>query len=176
MFLFITKRQAVAAAIFLFIMLEIPFVIFVAAQDGNKPVILEGEFGTVNNSQSLTDTLKGITIENDKIHFYDKFIIMDEIILAPNTGDFDTLENIKKTDSQREYDTISEYKDSRIDINHADLEKLISLPGIGPVLGQRIIDYREKNGYFKKIDELKKVKGIGSKKLEKLEKYIKIEL
>ena len=51
-----------------------------------------------------------------------------------------------------------------VNINTADADKLATLKGIGPALAQRIIDYREQNGAFKSIDEIKNVRGIGDKK------------
>lgn len=53
-----------------------------------------------------------------------------------------------------------------IPINTADADTLMQLKGIGPVLAQRIIEYREAHGGFRTVDELTQVKGIGDKKLE----------
>lgn len=54
-----------------------------------------------------------------------------------------------------------------ININHADLNQLQQLNGIGKVKAQAIIDYREARGAFQTIDELVNVEGIGEKTLEK---------
>jgi competence protein ComEA len=48
-----------------------------------------------------------------------------------------------------------------VNINSASKEQLETLEGVGPVKAQAIIDYRKKNGPFKKVDDIKKVDGIG---------------
>lgn len=63
----------------------------------------------------------------------------------------------------------------RINVNKADREALKALPGIGPAYSKRIIVYREKNGGFKTIEELKEIKGIGPKRLEKLKPFVKLK-
>lgn len=59
-----------------------------------------------------------------------------------------------------------------VNINTAGLQELQRLPGIGEVLAQRIIDYREENGPFQTVSELTMVSGIGISKLEELMDYI----
>ncbi|MFY9484308.1 MAG: helix-hairpin-helix domain-containing protein [Patescibacteria group bacterium] len=62
----------------------------------------------------------------------------------------------------------------KININTASAAELDSLKGIGPVLAERIIEYRSANGPFKKIEEIINVKGIGDKTFEKFRDQITI--
>ncbi len=63
----------------------------------------------------------------------------------------------------------------RIDINQAGLEDWIRLPGIGPKKAQAILAKRQELGKFRRIEDLLQVKGIGSKLLERLRPYLKID-
>ncbi|GAV22029.1 helix-hairpin-helix domain-containing protein [Carboxydothermus pertinax] len=63
---------------------------------------------------------------------------------------------------------------NKVNINTATLEELDKLPGVGPATAAKIIEYREQNGPFTTIEDIKKVKGIGDKKFESLKDYITI--
>ena len=70
--------------------------------------------------------------------------------------------------------SISTASSDLVNINTADAERLETLKGIGPALAQRIIEYREQNGAFQSIDELKNVRGIGQKKFDAFKDKITI--
>jgi competence protein ComEA len=63
---------------------------------------------------------------------------------------------------------------SRLDINRASVDELVSLPGIGTVLAQRVITYRESVGRFQRVEDLREVKGIGAKKYDRLKSLVTV--
>lgn len=64
--------------------------------------------------------------------------------------------------------------DIKIDINTADFSLLCELPGIGPKLAERILEYRNSNGSFQSIDDLTNISGIGEKLLQSLKDFISV--
>ena len=61
---------------------------------------------------------------------------------------------------------------STINLNTATLDQLATLPGVGQKTAERILEYRTKNGGFKKIEELMNIKGIGEKNFLKLKPLV----
>ncbi len=61
---------------------------------------------------------------------------------------------------------------TKININTALHKDLVKIKGIGPALASRIIEYRQHNGDFQSLTDIKKVKGIGDKKLEYIKKAV----
>ena len=64
--------------------------------------------------------------------------------------------------------------DNPLDINRATMAQLDTLPGIGPVTAQRIIDYRTKVGRINAVDELKKISGLGGAKFEEIKSLLRV--
>jgi competence protein ComEA len=61
-----------------------------------------------------------------------------------------------------------------VSLNSANASELIALPGVGPAIADRIIEYRRQNGGFRSIEELDAVKGIGPKKLQQIRPYVRL--
>lgn len=61
-----------------------------------------------------------------------------------------------------------------IDLNTATIDQLEELPGIGPKMAQRILDFREKSGPFERVTDLRAIRGIGRKRFEKIRPYVTV--
>ena len=65
-------------------------------------------------------------------------------------------------------------EDTRINVNTASQQELETLPGIGPEMAKRIIEYRKTSGRFATVDDLKNVSGIGDRVLARLKPLVKV--
>jgi competence protein ComEA len=68
----------------------------------------------------------------------------------------------------------SQEKQGKLDLNRATAEELQGLPGIGPVLAQRVVDQRTTHGPFHTVDDLRDVKGIGKKRMDQLRPLVMV--
>ena len=68
----------------------------------------------------------------------------------------------------------SKSESNKININLATIKELEDLPGVGEATANKIVRYRDENGNFKSIEEIKNVNGIGDKKYEDLKELISI--
>ena len=66
-------------------------------------------------------------------------------------------------------------EEGKIDLNVAGKKKLAELSGIGPVLAERVVEYRSEHGNFSSLKQLEEFNGIGSSTLDKIKKRIKIK-
>jgi competence ComEA-like helix-hairpin-helix protein len=96
-------------------------------------------------------------------------LILITVFLVINVVSYVRRENLKKS-----YVILVEEEAIQISINEADVDELTELPGIGPVLARRIIEYRNQNGLLEKLEDLKRVKGVGDNLYQKILPYIKL--
>lgn len=69
----------------------------------------------------------------------------------------------------------SKGKLGRININKASVEELVELPRVGQKVAERIVVFREKNGPFKKVEDLKSVRGIGDKVFDQIRPSVRVD-
>jgi competence protein ComEA len=120
-----------------------------------------------NIVRDLIEKAGGLTDEAniDKINRAAK-LISNQLIIIPNKNSVEentTIETI-----------YNEKGDEIININTASIDELTKINGIGEVRAKRIMEYREKNGGFKSVEEIKNIEGIGEKTFEKLKDFITI--
>ncbi len=65
-------------------------------------------------------------------------------------------------------------KVERLDLNKATEQQLVKLPGVGPAIARRIVEFREKNGPFKRVEDVMKVRGIGEKSFQKIKDRLRV--
>ena len=120
----------------------------------------------------------GLTGNADISHVNLAFVISDGIkIHIPNINDEEKikLEYLNTGSGENiveDTNTLASTNMQKVNINTATQTELETLPGIGPSLALKIINYRKENGKFKSIEELKSVNGIGENKYEEIKKYI----
>lgn len=71
-------------------------------------------------------------------------------------------------------DTTAEVLSAKVNINTADAATLATLPGVGPAIAARIIEYRTENGPFRQIEDIKNVRGIGDARFEAIRNLITV--
>ena len=98
-------------------------------------------------------------------------LVLGIFIGRNNQGDYVILSNNSKMTNESYDQSVASYK---LDINSATKSQLQELPGIGEVIAQRIIDYRDTNGAFQMVEELQNIECIGEKKLNAIIELIKV--
>ena len=144
----------------------------------NKPGIIYFEEGARIND--AIEEAGGETKEADLAQVNLAYVLQDgQKIYIPNKKEKITTYIIQESGNNgvvEENSNTNESKEEneKVNINTASQSELDGLPGIGDSIAQRIIDYREQNGNFKSIEELKEVKGIGEAKFEEIKDRVTI--
>lgn len=63
----------------------------------------------------------------------------------------------------------------RVDLNAAGVDELEEIPGVGPTLARRIVEFRDEFGPFESVDDLLNVRGIGVRSLERMRPYVFVQ-
>ena len=127
----------------------------------------------------VVDAIKkagGETKESDLSQVNLAYVLQDgQKIYIPNKNEkisAYTSENMGENIEQN--NTTTKKEGAKVNINTAGVEELDQLPGIGPAIAQRIIDYRNEHGEFKKVEDIQEVKGIGDAKYSEIKDSITV--
>ena len=136
-----------------------------------KPDVYQLEEGSI--IKDLIDMAGGVTEEADlsRINRAEE-LLNHELIIIGNINDETESSVVQNSSTSSSNGNNSDKGSTLININTADLEQLKEITGIGNIKAQSIIDYREANGGFKSLEELKNVDGIGDKTFEKIKEQI----
>lgn len=123
--------------------------------------VIEKAGGTTKNADTSKINLAQVVEDGMKINvpnINDKEIVTEETVSTVSNSN-----------------NIQQKKQSIVNINSASQTELETLPGIGPSIASKIVNYRKEKGKFSKIEDIKNVNGIGEAKFEKIKKYIKVK-
>ena len=101
-----------------------------------------------------------------------KYVVALALLIAPLGGVWADQHPSAETGSEQAAQ--AEAAPAPVSINTASAEELQALPGIGEVKAQAIVDYRQENGAFKALEDLKNVPGIGDATFDGLKQSIKL--
>lgn len=122
------------------------------------------------------DAAGGLTKDADLTNINLAYILEDgEKIYIPKKGEKLEIEEYNSSIILDSSNSSSSNKISKININKATQAQLETIPGIGPSTALKIINYRNENGKFAKIEDIQNVSGIGAAKYEKMKEYITIK-
>lgn len=125
-------------------------------------------------TQTITVRVRGEVEEEEVLELEPYSTVEDVLSLIELTENAD-LSTLNECTVLKDGDVIyiPEVKENvLVSINTATKEELMNLPGVGESTALRIIEYREKNGFFQVLSDLMKVKGIGESKYAKLKDFI----
>jgi len=133
-----------------------------------KPGIFRLKLGSrVDDAIKLAGGFKS-GADRNKVNLAEK--VKDEMVIyVPKIGE-ETAGNMQESSITND----AEEDKETIDVNHATIEELQNIPGIGPSKAKNIVEYIEMNGPFTSIEQLDEVNGIGTKSLEQMRPFILI--
>lgn len=146
--------------------------IYISGEVNNPGIV------TLKSDDRLADAVKmlgGVTKKADMNNINLAIKLEDEMhYIIPKKGDKTNNSNQNTNENMNNNQVTNETnsQNNKININTASIQELDAIPGVGEATANKILSYREENGNFKNIEEIKNVNGIGEKKYENMKDSI----
>jgi competence protein ComEA len=131
----------------------------------------EADVEQINLAQPLSDAMKVMVPRKGQV------LAVDQYAAPPLSSDGGPFAGTRHRGRHSRGGSRSAHKlapGQTLDVNTATADELVQLPGVGPGLAQRILDYRQQYGPFQTVDDLQNVPGIGPSKFDRLAPFVRL--
>ena len=145
--------------------------IFTLDADSRVADAIEAAGGLKDNAQQVSINLAAKLSDGQHVHVFAQGESLVDVAGAENGSGSSGASSTNKDSADNQQGGRGE----KINLNSATEEQLETLPHIGPVTAQKILQWRSDNGGFTSIDQLKEVPGIGEKTFSQMKSYVRVD-
>ena len=126
----------------------------------------------MSRASKIIKALKSLNYHQFWLLFFATFFFLSALLQGDVSSNFTSHKASQNIETKTLSSSQRLLKGEVFDLNRASYSELVALPGIGPKLAERILSDRKRNGIYPNVESLRRVRGIGPKKLERIKKHL----